>query len=89
LKGLKLAFVGDGNNVCNSLLMAASKVGMDMSVTGPQGYEPQAEVMAEARRFAAVSGSRILFTSDPVEDKHGSRGRIRDAPSVVCCISGQ
>jgi ornithine carbamoyltransferase len=72
LKGLKLAFVGDGNNVCNSLLMAASKVGMDMSVTGPQGYEPQAEVMAEARRFAAVSGSRILFTSDPVEAVRGA-----------------
>jgi len=67
LKGLKLAFLGDGNNMCNSLLSAAGKTGMHMSVAGPKGYEPEPEVMAEARGFAAKTGSEVLFTYDPYE----------------------
>jgi ornithine carbamoyltransferase len=72
LKGLKLVYVGDGNNVCNSLLAAASKTGMHMSVTSPKGYEPQIEVMAQAQGFAAQSGSRIVFTYDPLEAVRGA-----------------
>ena len=67
LKGLKLAFVGDGNNVCNSLLSAASKTGIHMSVAGPKGCEPKPEVMAEVRGFAAETGSEIAFTYNPYE----------------------
>lgn len=64
LEGLKLAFVGDGNNVCTSLLFAASKLGMNMSVASPGGYEPPKEVMAQAEGFAAQSGSVLEITND-------------------------
>lgn len=67
LKGLKLAYVGDGNNVCNSLLSAAGKTGMHMSVAGPKGYEPKPQVLAEVRRFAAETGSEITLTCDPYQ----------------------
>jgi len=67
LRGLKLAYVGDGNNVCNSLLFATTKVGMHISVASPKGYEPASEVVEKARSFAAESGSEVLITNDPVE----------------------
>jgi len=65
LKGAKLAYVGDGNNVCNSLLFAAAKLGMNMSVAAPQGYEPDPAILAQARGFAAASGSQISSGNDP------------------------
>jgi ornithine carbamoyltransferase len=67
IKGLKLAFVGDGNNVCNSLLFITSKLGMDMAVASPKGYEPRPEVVRKAMEFASRSGSRITITNDPAE----------------------
>jgi ornithine carbamoyltransferase len=67
IKGLKLAFVGDGNNVCNSLLFITSKLGMDMAVASPKGYEPRQEVVRKAMEFASRSGSRITITNDPAE----------------------
>ncbi|MFQ6058101.1 MAG: ornithine carbamoyltransferase [Anaerolineae bacterium] len=67
LKGLRLAYVGDGNNVCHSLLFGTSKVGMDIAVATPPGYEPDAAVVERAREFAAQSGSQVLLTHDPVE----------------------
>jgi ornithine carbamoyltransferase len=54
-KGLKLAYIGDGNNVCNSLLLAAGLTGMDMSVGCPPGYEPDKGVWAKALELAARS----------------------------------
>jgi ornithine carbamoyltransferase len=48
LKGLKLAWVGDGNNVCNSLLLGCTLVGMNISVACPRGYEPPADIVAQA-----------------------------------------
>src|SRR6059036_3051774 len=65
-KQLKLAYVGDGNNVCNSLLLGAATVGMDMTAASPTGYEPDAEILATARRIAKDSGSKILVVDDPV-----------------------
>jgi ornithine carbamoyltransferase len=65
LKGLKLAFVGDGNNVANSLLLAGGKVGMDVTVASPGGYEPHPGVVRLAREFAAEHGSRIIVNNDP------------------------
>jgi len=67
LSQVKLAYVGDGNNVLNSLLFAASKVGMDISAASPARYEPTPEVIRRARQFARESGSRILITNDPQE----------------------
>src|SRR5437867_12354259 len=58
-KELKLAYVGDGNNVCNSLLLGAAIVGMDMTAACPSGYEPDAAILATARRIAKGSGPKI------------------------------
>lgn len=65
LKGLKLAYVGDGNNVCNSLLLGCAIVGMDISVSTPKGYEPHAQLTAKAREIAARSGSRVHVVQEP------------------------
>jgi ornithine carbamoyltransferase len=67
LEGLKLAYVGDGNNMCTSLLFAAAKVGMHMTVATPEGYAPHPEVVGAARRFAVQSGSQITMTTDPLD----------------------
>lgn len=64
LDGLKLAYVGDGNNVAHSLLLACSKVGMDITVASPAGYEPRAEIVAAARENAKESNSRVEVTQD-------------------------
>ena len=66
-KGLKLAYIGDGNNVAHSLLYACAKVGMDMSVATPAGYECNAEIVENAKADAKISGSNIVITNDPVE----------------------
>ena len=62
--GIKLAYVGDGNNVCHSLLLAGARVGAHVTVATPKGYEPAAEVVAEARRAAKETHAKIeLFHS--------------------------
>jgi len=65
LKGLKLVFVGDGNNVANSLLLAGSRVGMDVTVASPRGYEPHPGVVRLAREFAVKHGGQIAVSNDP------------------------
>lgn len=67
LKGLKLAYIGDGNNVAHSLLYACAKAGMDISVASPKGYECDPEIVANAKADAALTGANILMTNDPVE----------------------
>jgi len=67
LKGVKVAWVGDGNNVCNSLLVGAAKLGLNVAVATPRGYEPNKEFVEEALRESERSGSRIEFYEDPVE----------------------
>ncbi len=59
LRGLKLAYVGDGNNVCHSLLVTGARVGAHIRVATPAGYEPDAEVVAEARRVARETRGKI------------------------------
>lgn len=66
-KGLKLAFVGDGNNVAHSLLMAASLLGTHISIASPDGYKVNPDIHGRALEFAKKSGSRIVLTSDPAE----------------------
>lgn len=68
----KLAFVGDGNNVANSLLVICAKLGLNISVACPQGFEPDGEVLAAAKDAAAVSGSGIAITRDPDEAADGA-----------------
>lgn len=67
LRGLKMAYIGDGNNVVHSLLYACAKVGMDISVATPKGYECDPEVVKNALEDAKVLGSNITITNDPVE----------------------
>jgi len=76
LEGLKLAYVGDGNNVAHSLLYACTKAGMHMSVATPKGYECDAEVVKNAIEDAKETGAVITVTNDPKE-------AIKDA-DVVC-----
>lgn len=65
LSGLKLAFIGDGNNVANSLLLSACLVGMNFHLACPAGYEFREEVLNQGKKSAAVSGSQIQLTNDP------------------------
>jgi ornithine carbamoyltransferase len=67
LKGLKLAYVGDGNNIAHSLLHGCAKTGMDIYVASPKGYQCSSEIVEEALEDAKVSGSNIVLTEDPVE----------------------
>lgn len=67
LQGLKLAYVGDGNNVAHSLINACSKVGMNIAVASPSGYEPKKEIVDNAKKFADYMGSRIEILNNPVE----------------------
>jgi len=62
LNGLKLAYVGDGNNMAHSLLYGGPKVGVNVAVATPAGYEPNPEVVANARADAAEAGTEILVT---------------------------
>jgi ornithine carbamoyltransferase len=67
LKGLKLAFIGDGDNVCNSLLLGASLVGMSVVAACPSGYSPNPEVLRRAEENAKRSGSTVKVVDDPKE----------------------
>jgi ornithine carbamoyltransferase len=67
LKGLKLAYAGDGNNVANSLLIGCAKVGMDISVATPEGYECDMKSVEIAKKAALESGAKINIGYDPYE----------------------
>jgi ornithine carbamoyltransferase len=71
LEGLRMAFIGDGNNVCHSLLLCASRLGISMNIINPPGYEPNVKILDEARSHAANSGAAIRLTSDPEEGVDG------------------
>ncbi|MBD8026268.1 ornithine carbamoyltransferase [Ureibacillus sp. Re31] len=65
-KGLKIAYVGDGNNVAHSLVVAAVHVGMDIVVATPVGYEPNDEIIEKAKNIAKENGSLVTVTNDAV-----------------------
>ena len=75
LAGLRLAYVGDANNVLTSLLFGGAKVGMHIVSASPAGYEPDPSVLDLARQFAAASGGSVEVTSDPHE-------AVRDADVI-------
>ena len=72
LEGLKLCYIGDGNNMANSLIAGGLKVGMDVSIATPEGYRPAPEVLEFARGY----GAKFLLTDTPME-------AARDADVVV------
>ena len=78
LSGLKLCYVGDGNNMAHSLLLGCARVGMDVAVVTPPGYEPDAGYVAKAREHAAQYGSQVLVTSDAREGVNGAHAVYTD-----------
>jgi ornithine carbamoyltransferase len=67
LKELKLAYIGDGNNVANSLLLGCSKTGVDITVATPKGFECEKEIIDKADENSKISGSKVVITHDPIE----------------------
>ncbi|MBS3907421.1 MAG: ornithine carbamoyltransferase [Syntrophaceae bacterium] len=67
LDGLKLAYLGDGNNVAHSLIDGCSKVGMNIVLACPKGYEPDSKVVAQGKKEARKNGSEVRVTDDPKE----------------------
>ncbi len=67
LNGLKLAYIGDGNNMAHSLLNGCSKVGMHISIASPSGYKPNAEIVNNAKKNAKYMGSKVEILDDPVK----------------------
>jgi len=72
LSGLKLAYVGDGNNVAHSLIFGCSKVGMNITLACPKGYEPKPEVVSKAEEEAKRNGCEIKLTIDPRDAVRGA-----------------
>ena len=72
LKGLKVCYVGDGNNVAHSLMLCGARLGVDVTVATPPGYEPNLVVFQEATEDAKENGSRIEVTHDPVKGASGA-----------------
>jgi ornithine carbamoyltransferase len=67
LRGLTIAWIGDGNNVCNSILIGASKLGINVNIACPHGYEPHPKYLEWARTNASQSGSSIKLVNEPSE----------------------
>jgi ornithine carbamoyltransferase len=67
LKGLKLCYVGDGNNVAHSLMFAGARLGVNVTVACPAGYEPHPTALEQAKEDAKSTGARIEVVQDPVE----------------------
>jgi len=73
LDGLKLAFVGDGNNVAHSLMLTAARLGAQVAIATPRGYEPSAEIVEQASCFAPIT-----ITSDAAEAVDGAHAVYTD-----------
>ncbi|HYU33469.1 MAG TPA: ornithine carbamoyltransferase [Thermoanaerobaculia bacterium] len=78
LAGRKLTYVGDGNNMAHSLMFGASKVGMDVAVASPKGYEVNPRYLELARQDAAAAGTRMIVTNDPKEAVEGASAVYTD-----------
>jgi ornithine carbamoyltransferase len=72
LKGRKIAYIGDGNNMAHSLMFGAPKVGMDIAVACPAGYQPDPQVVAQAGADAQTAGTKMLITASIEEAVAGA-----------------
>jgi ornithine carbamoyltransferase len=79
LRGFKLAYVGDGNNVCHSLIFLAARLGVHLRIGTPPNYAPAQEVVGEAKRAARETRAKIELFSDPREAAAGAQGVYTDA----------
>ncbi len=71
-KGIKTVYVGDGNNVAHSLLIACAKVGMDVAIATPKGYEPKPWIINEVEAICQETKATFQLTNDPVEAMNGA-----------------
>ena len=78
LENLTVTYIGDGNNVCNSLLLACAKLGIHMNVATPVGYEVPDLIKELAATEAAISGSKLLYTNSPEEAVKGAHAIYAD-----------
>jgi ornithine carbamoyltransferase len=83
-KGLRFSYVGDGNNVCHSLMLTAAQLGAHCVVGSPKNYAPKADIVAQARAIANVTGGSIELVSDPVAAVSGADAVYTD----VCTSMG-
>ncbi len=70
IEGLNVSYIGDGNNVANSLLLACATGGANATIACPKGYEPNASILANAKRIGSKTGSKIRILNDPHEAAH-------------------
>jgi ornithine carbamoyltransferase len=77
-EGLTFAWVGDGNNVCHSLLSMAAQVGAEIRVATPPGFEPRPAAVERAAAIAKTTGGKIVLTSDPRQAVHGAHAVYTD-----------
>ncbi len=78
LRGLKMAFVGDGNNVCHSLMVTGAKLGVSVNVATPPGFEPKAEIVDDAKAFARKTAAKIQLLNNPFEAVAGAQAVYTD-----------
>jgi ornithine carbamoyltransferase len=78
LQGLKMAFIGDGNNVAQSLMLTAVRLGMDFALGCPPGYTPDPDIVAQAEGLAAVSGASVFITHDAAQALPGAHAVYTD-----------
>ena len=96
LKGLRLAYVGDGNNVCHSLLLSGAAAGMHVSIASPPGFQPEPALFERARELAAQAGGSVTLAIEPLAavtgadavytDVHESMGQPSD-PSRLAALA--
>lgn len=67
IEGVNLAWIGDGNNVCHSLMLGAGLLGVNMKIATPKGFEPKSEIVAQAINFAKKNQAKLLLTNNPIE----------------------
>lgn len=77
-EGLTLSYIGDGNNVAHSLMSSAARLGMNFRLACPDGYDPDAALVDEARAIASGNGTQVLLTRDPVEAATGAHAMYTD-----------
>jgi ornithine carbamoyltransferase len=84
VKGLKFTYIGDGNNVCHSLMLTAAQLGAHCTVGTPKNYAPKADIVAQARAIDNITGSHISLVNDPVAAVAGADAVYTD----VCTSMG-
>lgn len=78
ITAMKVAYIGDGNNMTHSFLESAGKLGFDLAIATPKGYEPNADITATAMEWAKTSGAKISLTNEPKEAIKGADVVVTD-----------